>query len=431
MVFDFEFFRDLNNQPIQNNSASQIKKLIIRQFRTFLKMDFESGEEIGSRLNFHTYSSAYESLSPDSSIRFTDSMLEFPDDGGELENVLEGLHLSSTAPKRKLDGKSKKITLCQGSFFTDCKTNLAGNNRLCGTCLRFEIPIGRAFLCFTNGNSPFGYRKRTLTLRTGEVLEYRYFGLTDSLSREFSCRFNEDCEEKVKESEKLEVSCGIVFFRNENDATSAKESFPEFLYSLEKALLKSSDREFQLIAESKIIEFQRCSFCVRKVFPSSLFHSCSRPSCIKRASRTNETIFKIPEIPKIKSEKIERRKDENVKEEEILINDSSASEQTLKKPKVWEISPKSWNFISDAKPSKVVIKSPEVLSWNSVCVDIGGEKLLRDVDYIWGLTEIIILRLPNPDPKLVLLSQPKIDAKITIRDDQNVEGELIFEYVPV
>jgi hypothetical protein len=114
-----------------------------------------------------------------------------------------------------------------------------------------------------------------------------------------------------------------------------------------------------------------------------------------------------------------------------LINDSSASEQTLKKPKVWEISPKSWNFISDAKPSKVVIKSPEVLSWNSVCVDIGGEKLLRDVDYIWGLTEIIILRLPNPDPKLVLLSQPKIDAKITIRDDQNVEGELIFEYVPV
>jgi hypothetical protein len=399
-------------------------------------MDYDSGDDYGSRLRGFSYDSF--SLSPDR-IRFANSMLDFQDEGGELENVLEGLHLSGNAPKRKLnddnveekekDKPGKKVSLCQGSFFTDCQTNLSGNNRLCGSCWSFQISIKRGFVCLVSKSSPFGYRKRTVSLKNGDMLEYRFFAMTRTIFDDLKIQF------EGMEKEKISVeTCGIVFFKNEEDAKAVKSAFPNFLLSLESALSASKNREFQSLAEEKHILFQKCSYCVRKVFPTSLFDSCTRPSCTKRAPKNCPSALKKEQnIPKVKAEKV-RSESEISKSDtqtEILVIKEDSEQLKNKKRKVWEISPSNWRYLSDPKPSKVVIKSPELLSWNSVSLNFAGESLIKNVDYIWGLTEIIILRLPNPDPKLVASGIPLISVPILIRDEdhQTIEGELCFEYL--
>jgi hypothetical protein len=132
---------------------------------------------------------------------------------------------------------------------------------------------------------------------------------------------------------------------------------------------------------------------------------------------------------------------ENVSQDEVRflssydsrqVTDDSEEEMNSKRRKRWEIVPNEWHVLDEPRPTRAIIRSPEMLAWDSVNVEFGSKPLIRDVDFVCGLSEVIILRLPNPDivvDKSSDGSVPSISAIVSVWDDQGVEGKVNFNFV--
>lgn len=111
-----------------------------------------------------------------------------------------------------------------------------------------------------------------------------------------------------------------------------------------------------------------------------------------------------------------------------ILSQSPKASINAKRRKRWEIFPGSWRVLEETRPTRAVIRSPETLAWDSVCVDFAGQALIRNVDFICGLSEIIILRIPNPE-SLEGIESCIIPQEISIWDDQGADGKVTFNFV--
>lgn len=357
------------------------------------------------------------------------------------------LSLSSLTFQRSKDSEEKLLSeknsqnSCAGSFYRKNHGELGPNARICSQCLNFQVPMANAYICSLK-NSPFAYRRRTVALKNSDVIDYRLFIANAELAGKIS---------HVQGIKTRPSDFGIVFFRNAVEGNMVYEENRQVLWKLEQCFRSSESGEDSDLA----IRFSRCPQCHRKVYPCELLDCCTKPSCVRKG-QTSRKRSKSTKRADLNSKFRSAKQSEAIQTEAAEFNlesplssvssidttpDTRKPSSRAKRRRHWKIFPGSCELHGDfVSASRAVIKSPEELCWESTNVIFGGVKLERNVDFICGISEIVVLKVPLPEIEQASpeVNEVSIDntkprriapVQVEISDGKGTCGTVEFQFV--